>query len=661
MASFVRHQQLAGQPAADGLCACQVTEGSLTFRNALISRLNMYNSSMRIGGTLIFVALAIGAFCSDLTTNPPLIPCPADDKDSSASAGCDPSKKDLKDAKRAFLKGLKLQNQQQTDDAFDQFEIAARLQPRNLNYLTARELAREHSIFNHLQAGNQELTEGRQSQSLDDFRAALQLDPKNEFAQQRIAEAMGELEPKFTEPAHVAEESPEIRVIPDQARLDFHYNGDSRGLLTQVAGGYHVIVQMDDSVVSRPVRFDITDVDFDTAMSAAGAVTHTFWTPMGPKQVMLAADTPDNHHQYDRMAMRTFYIPGISSITDLTNVTSVLRNIFEIKSISQDAHSGTLTLRAPQKILDAASEFIEHLDDSRPQVMLDIEIYQISHIFMRNVGIGIPTQFNLFNIPAAALAGLSGQSIQSLINQLIASGGINQANSQSISGLLAQLQGTGNSIFSQPLATFGGGLTFEGLSLGTLTAQASLNESWAKDLQHTTLRVAQGNDATLHVGERYPILNATFAPIYNTPAISSVLQNNSFQAPFPSFSYEDLGLNLKAKPMVSGNSDVSLEVSLQVRTLVGQSVNGVPIIANREYHGSITLTDGEPAVVAGALSHDEQRTLSGLPGLSFVPGLNQAVTTNSKQVDDDELMVIITPRIISEPSQNESSEIWIAK
>jgi general secretion pathway protein D len=607
---------------------------------------------------LIVVGLAIGAFCADVTTNPPLLPCPSGD---SATPACNPSNRDLKDARTAFRKGLSLQNQRHTDDAYEQFETAARLEPRNLNYLTARELARERSVFEHLQAGNAELLDDKQAESLDDFRAALQLDPKNQFAQQRIKDALGEAVPKIAEAARVVEESPEIRAIPEAALLDFHYKGDARGLLKQVADGFRLELQMDDSVVSRPVRFDITGVDFDTAMAAACAVTHTFWTPIGPKQILVAAETPENHRQYDRMAMRSFYIPDVSSPTDLTNVTNVLRNIFDVRLISQNAQSGTLTLRAPQNILDAATEFIEHLDGSRPQVMLDVNIYQISHTFMRKLGLGIPDQFNLFNIPAAALAGLAGQNIQSLINQLISGGGINQANNQSIAGLLAQLQGQGNSIFSQPLATFGGGLTFEGLSLGTLMAEASLNQSSVKNLQHAILRVSQGNDATFHMGSRVPILNATFAPVFNTPAISQVLQNNSFQAPFPSFSYEDIGLSIKAKPTVHGNSDVSLELEMQIRALAGQAVNGVPIIANREYKGSITVIDGEPAVVAGTVSHSEQRTLSGLPGFGFVPGLNQVLTSNTKEVDDDELMVVITPRVIQPATQNALSEIWIAK
>ena len=231
--------------------------------------------------------------------------------------------------------------------------------------------------------------------------------------------------------------------------------------------------------------------------------------------------------------------------------------------------------------------------------MFDVRVFQINHQLTREIGLHVPNTFNLFNIPAAALAGLAGQNIQQLINQLISSGGINQAGNTALSSLLAQLGGQQNSIFSQPLATFGGGLTFMGLSLDQLAATLSLNESWVRSLEHLTMRASQGNDATFHLGTRYPILNASYAPIYNSPAISQVLGNQSYAAPFPSVSYEDLGLNVKVKPTIHGNGDVSLQLELQVRSLTGQSANGVPVISNREYKGSINLQDGEPAVVAG--------------------------------------------------------------
>ena len=162
------------------------------------------------------------------------------------------------------------------------------------------------------------------------------------------------------------------------------------------------------------------------------------------------------------------------------------------------------------------------------------------------------------------------------------------------------------------------------------------------------------------MGSRYPILNASFAPVFNSAAISSVIQNNSFPGPFPSFNYEDIGLSIKAKPMVNGNSDIGLQLEIQFRTLTGQSINGVPVISNREYKGSISLMDGEPAVVAGSVSRNETRSLTGLPGLGAVPGLNQVMTSNSKEVDEDELLVMITPRVVSR-EQNQNAEVWMRK
>ena len=588
-------------------------------------------------------------------------PAPTSCLSTQAIGSCNPSREDLRIARVAFAKGLKFQTAKQNAEAFEEFRTAAQFAPKNVEYVTARELARQQIVASHLAQGNAELLRGRQVEALSAFRGALQLDPENQFALQRMQETLDEWAPKLSARAQVVEDDAEVHVAPATQKSDFHFRGDSKELLTQIASKFGVTASLDDSVASRPVRFNIEAVDFFTAMRAACNVTHTFWTAVSEKQVMFATDTPENHRLFDRMALRTFYLPGVTAPTDVTDVMNLLRNLFEIRFVNPQLQAGTLSVRAPRATLDAATKFIENLPNSRPQVMLDVHIYQVSHTFTRDLGLQIPTHFNLYNIPAGALAALGGQSIQSLVNQLIANGGINQANSQSISSLLAQLQGQQNSIFSQPLATFGGGLTFSGLSLGTLGAQASLNESSIRSLEHATLRVSQGNDASFRLGTRFPVLNSTYAPIYNTPAISRVLQNNSFQAAFPSFTYEDIGLVLKAKPMVGGSSDVNLQLEIQLRTLTGQSVNGVPVISNREYKGGITLMDGEPAVVAGSVTHSEIRSLSGLPGLGFLPILNKALVKNSKQREDDELLVVITPRVISNPLKDANYEVWMSR
>lgn len=103
-----------------------------------------------------------------------------------------------------------------------------------------------------------------------------------------------------------------------------------------------------------------------------------------------------------------------------------------------------------------------------------------------------------------------------------------------------------------------------------------------------------------------------------------------------------------------------MKLELQVRSLTGQSANGVPVISNREYQGGIRLRDGEPAVVAGDISSSDIRSMSGIPGLGAIPGLNQAMVSNSLTSQDDELLIVLTPHILNNRSR-ETNEIWVTE
>jgi general secretion pathway protein D len=581
--------------------------------------------------------------------------------DAAGAPACKAASKDLKAARQAFSRGLKLQHAKNLDDAFSQFEEAYRLIPQNVEYRTAREMVRQQLVASHLERGNDNLQNGRQVEALADFRLALHLDPQNEFAQQRLLDAVGPLPVHTVGAPQLIASIDALAAKPKEERHDFHYRGDSRGLITAIASSYGLTVIFDDAFPSRRVRFDMEDVDFATAMQAAESVTKSFGVPLEEKVLFATLDTPENHRLYDRMGLRSFYIPGGSTPQELNDLLNSLRSLFELRFVSLNAASSTITVRGPQSTLEAATQFLDTLDATRPEVMLDVKVYEVDHSFARSIGVHIPNDFHLFSIPLAALTALGGQNIQDLINQLIASGGINQAGNESIQALLAQLQNQQNSIFSQPLATFGGGITLMGLSLDQLRASLSLNESSVRTLEHMTLRAAHEKEATFKLGSRFPIINASFAPIFNNAAISQVIGNNSFAAPFPSFSYEDLGLTVKVKPSVHGTSDVSMQLEILFRTLGGTSLNGVPVISNREYKAGIALKEGEPAVVAGMVTKTEQKSLSGLPGFSKIPGLKALASESSKQEEDDELLIVITPYVVRSPEGRETPEIWLSK
>ncbi len=560
------------------------------------------------------------------------------------------SKREAAEARRQFQAGVKLKKKGELDAAFAKFCSAAELDPTSYDYITAREFTRQELAMQALQRGNKAALDHDEVVAMAEFRRALQYDPTNDYALQRLRDSM----PEETQPAgqaSVVEQSTPIELRPSPQDHDFHFRGDSRTLLTQVTQAYGITAEFDDSFKQRRVHFDIQDVNFATALEAADAVTKSFWIALSPTQVYFLDDTVENRRQFERMGLQTFYLPELND-QQLTEMTTSLRLLLNLRFVSADKGQSTITIRAEWPVLEAADHLIQSLTTGRPEVLLDMRVYAVNTSFARSLGVTLPTEFNMYHFDQATLAMLLGGNSQNLINQLIASGGINQANSQAIAALLAQLQNSSTSSIPQPLGVFGGGLTLFAVTAQNPLFQGnfSVNDSDIRSLEHVTLRASQNDPAVMKIGERYPIVNATFAPIYNSAAIAQVIGNQSYIAPFPSFNFEDLGVNLKATPWIHGNADVTLKIELQIRALSGSNNNGIPIIANREYTGTITARNGESSVVTGLIDVNDSHTING-GLLSQVPSLGSVASIHNKNVVQDELLVVITPHILRLPEQ----------
>lgn len=572
---------------------------------------------------------------------------------------CITDKTAIKQGRKAFERGLRLRDREKLAEALEEFRRAADLVPDNVEYLTVREVARQQLVYQHLERGNALLADKQQLQALAEFRMALELDPGNEFAVQRARDALSEQAREGLPPTvRVVAQADGVDLAPAPGVHDLQYQGDARGLFEQIASRFGLRVTFDDSFQPRSVRLALAGVDFQTAMAVAAQMTKTFWVPISEKEFLVARDTVENRRALERMALRTFYLGNISTPQQMNELVGLLRGLFDVRLVNPQPTKSLLTVRAPRRTLEAATRVLDGLALGRPQVLLEIHTYEVNRTMLRNLGVDLPRQFRLFNLPTEAL-GLIGQpGIQDLINQLIASGAINQASTQAIAALLAQAASQGGSVFAQPFAVFGGGITLMGLTIPPASVTAGFNESKVTSLQKVTLRAAQGDAATLRIGSRFPIVNASFAPIFASPDIARVIQNQSFTAPFPSFTYEDLGLILKATPMVHGHSEVTLQLEVAVRSLTGQAVNGVPVLGNREFKTSMTVKNGEAAVLAGNISESEQRSLRGIPGIGHIPGLGLLAATESKEVSENELLVLITPHIVS-PGPGEEIEVWL--
>jgi general secretion pathway protein D len=582
-----------------------------------------------------------------------------------------PSKSEIKKAHKLYEKAEKSQHEGKFQQAIRDLDQANTLAP-TAESVSLREMIRQQLITTHIDRGNIFLKQDEKVEAMAEFAQAIALDPKSNFALQRIQDLL----PSYTQPQYasaplshaltVVSNSQPTVLRPSSAHHEFHCKGMSRNLLEQVAAAYGIKPMFDDSVRGRPVKLELESVDFFTALREAAKLAHVFWVPVAPDQIFFADDTQALRRQYEHMIARTFYINNATAPQDVNDVVNLMRTIFDIRFVVAQPSDNSVVVRAPAEVLDAAAQVVETFLDRKPQVNLQVQIFQVSHRLTRQIGVSLPLSFQAINVGAAALAGLGqgGGNLQDIINQLISSGGINNVDPNALQALIAQLQGQQNSQINQllqtPFATFGGGKTLFAVPFTGTTANFSVNKSDFQTLSDLTMRTAQNNAATLRLGSRYPILNASFSPVYNSSAISQVLANNSYTAPFPSFTYEDLGITVKATPQVLGDNSVNLKLEVSIKSLTGQSFNNVPVISNREYTATVSVLDGESAAVAGMITEAEQNSLSGIPGLGHVPIAKYATTNDTKDVTRDEVLLVITPHIVSAPRRPSSSdEVWL--
>ena len=118
---------------------------------------------------------------------------------------------------------------------------------------------------------------------------------------------------------------------------------------------------------------------------------------------------------------------------------------------------------------------------------------------------------------------------------------------------------------------------------------------------------------------------------------------------FPSFTFEDLGLNFTATTHVHDADEVTIELEMEVQLLSGSAVNDIPILSNRSFSSAIRLRTDQTAVITGMKIFERRKNRSGLAWLSQIPWLGRLFSDQSNQFNVSELIVTLRPRIVRLP------------
>lgn len=557
------------------------------------------------------------------------------------------SKQDEKMAAEDFKRALEFQKRGKLEDALLAATHASQLVPANPEYLLTREMLRQQIVSTYLDQGNRLAAEGKLEQAAVQFREALARDPQNSYAQQRLHDVAEPLDPDRTRVLQLLAGVSNIDLQPTPGKKNIHAGPDVRTVYTQIGQAFGVFISFDPSMSNRQFRLDVDNIDFYTAMSFLGRVTKTFWAPVSSKEAIVANDTQEMRTAYERMAMRTFYVGNTTTPNELSDVTNLMRVIFDAKFVSIQTGQNTITVRAPRTQIEAIASFIDSIMDAKPEILLVLNEFEFDADKLRNWGLNLPTDFTVFNIPSE-IRRVLGNDAQSVIDQINQNGTIDP--SKIPASDLANLQG---SPLLQPFVFFGKGLGLTGIVVPPISGQLSETRTFTANLEHVNLRALDGEAATFRAGTRFPIVTSSL----NTIAFNRRGQVAS--ATTPQFQYIDLGLTLKTTPHYHVDGAIRLDLELEVQGLGAQSFNGIPELTTRSFKGNITVREGEPSVVAGLINDQELRSTRGYPGISQLPGLRTVLNTNSSDRAHNEILLVVTPYVIRKPFHDRGpSALW---
>ena len=395
----------------------------------------------------------------------------------------------------------------------------------------------------------------------------------------------------------MAKESPlgQLHIAPeaDKPAGFLFRDANLRDVFLSVGKMADVNIVFDSEFRDHNISIELHDAVFEDALRSLCRITNNFYRVEADNIVIVIPDTQAKRREYQQTATKTFYL----SNSDLKETIDLLRIVLGARRIAPHTATNALTIvDTPEKIA-AAERIIHTLDRSRAEVMIEVELLEVRRSRLDEYGI----QFT------SAIQGTEG-----------------------VATALIPQEGT----LDQPLYT-SSNILVTGLPGAVLRLLKS--DSDTRILASPKLRAVDGQTAQVEFGDRVPVPITTFTPIAS---------GGIAQQPVTTFEYENIGVNVEIVPRIHHNDEISMELLLRLSAISGTGFGGLPTFGNRSVNTLLRLRDGETNLLAGLIREEERTSLTGTPGLARIPILGRLFSVNSKEVQETDVVLTLTPRVI---------------
>jgi general secretion pathway protein D len=315
--------------------------------------------------------------------------------------------------------------------------------------------------------------------------------------------------------------------------------------------------------------------------------------------------TAAKQKEYQDLQIRVFQL----SNADGKYVQTLLKTMLKAADMSLEERTNTLVVRGTPDVIAVAEKIVAAHDQPDAEVMLEVEVLEVSHTRLTDLGVEWPSAFG---ISEPSTIGTLSQLNHLALNQMVPTGGLGA------------------------------------------TLNLKLEDSDANVLASPRIRVRDKEKAKIVIGDRVPVFTQQLQPIASSGASGGI----ATAAYTSSVNYLDVGIKLDVEPHVYREGDVGIKISMEVSNL-GQQVTD-PVtkaqayqISSRTATTSLRLRDGETQILGGLINDQLSTTEDKVPGLGQFPVLNKIFGNDNSTHIKDELVLSITPHILRAPAETD--------
>ena len=335
---------------------------------------------------------------------------------------------------------------------------------------------------------------------------------------------------------------------------------------------------------------------------------------LADNMVMIYPNTAAKQKDYEQQIVRTFYLTNATP----KDVEGMLKSVLAAKTLFIDERSNVLVMRDTPDAVRMAEKLVASVDVAEPEVMLELEVLEISRSRVQDLGIQYPGSATLSLSPlgAATTGTTAGQMVLS---------DLSHQNSHTIG-------------FNPAPA---------------VTVNAMKQAGLVNTLASPRIRARNKEKAKILIGQREPVITNSVTPTAaGAPVVTGSVQ------------YLDVGLTLEVQPTIYLDTDVAVKISLEVSSILKQVTTASGTIAyeigTRNANTLLRLKDGETQILAGLIQDTDTRNFSSIPGLGDIPILRHLFGEHHLDREKTEIVLSITPRIIRmQPrAASDTTEFW---